>query len=262
MSGRQFRIRGLVQGVGFRPYVWRLANELGLSGWVRNDGAGVIAAVNGKNWPKFKTRLPLEAPRLARIDGIEDEAVDVSGEGFVILDSESGEVRTAIGPDAAICPECVAEMCDPANRRWRYAFTNCTHCGPRYTVSHRIPYDRAQTSLAAFPLCAPCSDEYLAPADRRFHAETTCCRHCGPQLRLLSDDGQPLAGDPIAEALRLLSDGKVVAIKGLGPKNYLRKVVAGSRGRAARTQAARGKTFCRDGTQCRFAGGICAHRSG
>ena len=216
MSGRQFRIRGLVQGVGFRPYVWRLANELGLSGWVRNDGAGVIAAVNGKNWPKFKTRLPLEAPRLARIDGIEDEAVDVSGEGFVILDSESGEVRTAIGPDAAICPECVAEMCDPANRRWRYAFTTCTHCGPRYTVSHRIPYDRAQTSLAAFPLCAPCSDEYLAPADRRFHAETTCCRHCGPQLRLLSDDGQPLAGDPIAEALRLLSDGKVVAIKGLG----------------------------------------------
>ena len=216
MSGRQFRIRGLVQGVGFRPYVWRLANELGLSGWVRNAGAGVIAAVNGKNWPKFKTRLPLEAPRLARIDGIEDEAVDVSGEGFVILDSESGEVRTAIGPDAAICPECVAEMCDPANRRWRYAFTNCTHCGPRYTVSHRIPYDRAQTSLAAFPLCAPCSDEYLAPADRRFHAETTCCRHCGPQLRLLSDDGQPLAGDPIAEALRLLSDGKVVAIKGLG----------------------------------------------
>ena len=216
MSGRQFRIRGLVQGVGFRPYVWRLANELGLSGWVRNDGAGVIAAVNGKNWPKFKTRLPLEAPRLARIDGIEDEAVDVSGEGFVILDSESGEVKTAIGPDAAICPECVAEICDPASRRWRYAFTTCTHCGPRYTVSHRIPYDRAQTSLAAFPLCAPCSDEYLAPADRRFHAETTCCRHCGPQLRLLSDDGQPLAGDPIAEALRLLSDGKVVAIKGLG----------------------------------------------
>ena len=216
MSGRQFRIRGLVQGVGFRPYVWRLANELGLSGWVRNDGAGVIAAVNGKNWPKFKTRLPLEAPRLARIDGIEDEAVDVSGEGFVILDSESGEVRTAIGPDAAICPECVAEMCDPANRRWRYAFTNCTHCGPRYTVSHRIPYDRAQTSLAAFPLCAPCSDEYLAPADRRFHAETTCCRHCGPQLRLLSDDGQPLAGDPVAETLHLLRDGKIVAIKGLG----------------------------------------------
>lgn len=216
MTGRLFRIRGLVQGVGFRPYVWRLANELGLTGWVRNDGAGVIATVNGKNWPKFKSRLPLEAPRLARIDAIEDEPAEVSGEGFVILDSESGEVKTAIGPDAAICPECVTEIFDPTNRRWRYAFATCTHCGPRYTVSRSIPYDRAQTSLAAFPLCAPCSDEYLAPSDRRFHAETTCCPDCGPQLRLLSADGQPLDGDPIAETLRLLRDGKIVAIKGLG----------------------------------------------
>jgi hydrogenase maturation protein HypF len=220
MTGRRFRIRGLVQGVGFRPYVWRLANELGLTGWVRNDGAGVIATVNGKNWPKFKSRLPREAPRLARIDAIEDEAAEEggqpSGEGFVILDSEPGEVKTAIGPDAAICPECLAELCDPANRRWRYAFTTCTHCGPRYTVSRRIPYDRAHTSLAAFPLCAPCGDEYRAPADRRFHAETTCCPDCGPQLRLLSADAQPLAGDPISETLRLLRDGKIVAIKGLG----------------------------------------------
>jgi hydrogenase maturation protein HypF len=160
--------------------------------------------------------LPLEAPRLARIDSIEDEAAEVSCEGFVILDSEPGEVKTAIGPDAAICPECIAEICDPASRRWRYAFTTCTHCGPRYTVSHRIPYDRAQTSLAAFPLCAPCDDEYRAPADRRFHAETTCCPDCGPQLKLLSADAQPLAGDPISETLRLLRDGKIVAIKGLG----------------------------------------------
>jgi hydrogenase maturation protein HypF len=216
MSGRQFRIRGLVQGVGFRPYVWRLANELGLSGWVRNDGAGVLVTVNGKNWPKFKSRLPLEAPRLARIDAIEDEAAEVTGEGFVILDSEAGEVKTAIGPDAAICPECIADICDPASRRWRYAFTTCTHCGPRYTVSQRIPYDRAHTSLAAFPLCAPCSDEYCAPANRRFHAETTCCPDCGPQLRLLLADAQALPGDPLAETLRLLRDGKIVAIKGLG----------------------------------------------
>jgi hydrogenase maturation protein HypF len=216
MTGRLFRIRGLVQGVGFRPYVWRLATELGLNGWVRNDGSGVIATVGGKNWPIFKKRLPLEAPRLARIDAIEDEAAEVSGEGFAILDSEAGAVHTAIGPDAGICPECVAEICDPANRRWRYAFTTCTHCGPRYTVSRRIPYDRAQTSLAAFPLCAPCHDEYTAPADRRFHAETTCCPDCGPQLRLLNATGQLLAGDPITETLRLLRDGKVVAIKGLG----------------------------------------------
>ena len=216
MSGRLLRIRGLVQGVGFRPYVWRLATELGLSGWVRNDGAGVIAAVNGKNWPIFKSRLPLEAPRLARIDGIEDEAAEVSGEGFVILDSESGEVQTAIGPDAGICPDCIADLFDPANRRWRYAFTTCTHCGPRYTVSRRIPYDRAQTSLAAFPLCPPCADEYTAPADRRFHAETTCCPDCGPQLSLLDAAGQPLPGDPIAETLRRLRAGQIVAIKGLG----------------------------------------------
>ena len=216
MTGRLLRIRGLVQGVGFRPYVWRLANELGLTGWVRNDGAGVLAAVAGEEVAQFITRLPLEAPRLARIDAIEDEPAEVSAEGFIILDSAAGEVQTAIGPDAALCPDCIADLCDPANRRWRYAFTTCTHCGPRYTVSQRIPYDRAQTSLAAFPLCAPCSAEYTAPADRRFHAETTCCPDCGPRLRLLDTDGQPLVDDPIAETLRLLRAGQIVAIKGLG----------------------------------------------
>jgi len=216
MTGRLLRIRGLVQGVGIRPYVWRLANELGLNGWVRNDGSGVIATVGGEKVPEFIARLALEAPRLARIDGIDSEPAEVTTEGFAILDSESGEVKTAIGPDAAICLECVADIFDPANRRWRYAFTTCTHCGPRYTVSRRIPYDRAQTSLAAFPLCAPCTAEYSAPADRRFHAETTCCPDCGPQLSLLDAAGQPLAGDPITETLRRLREGQIVAIKGLG----------------------------------------------
>jgi len=216
MSARVFRVRGLVQGVGFRPYVWRLANELGLTGWVRNDGAGVIVAVNGNNWPEFRSRLAQEAPRLARIDAIEDETAEVVGEGFVILDSVANEIRTAIGPDSAICPECVADLCDPANRRWRYAFTTCTHCGPRYTVSRCIPYDRGHTSLEAFPLCESCSDEYRAPTDRRFHAETTCCPECGPQLCLLSAEGKLLAGDPIGETLRLLREGKIVAIKGIG----------------------------------------------
>ena len=219
MTGRLLRIRGLVQGVGFRPCVWRLASELGLSGWVRNDGAGVLVALSGKEWPEFIRRLPLAAPRLARIDGIEDEAAEVKGDGFHILDSAAGEVKTAIGPDAAICPDCLADLCDPASRRWRYAFTTCTHCGPRYTVSRGIPYDRSQTSLAAFPLCAPCAAEYAAPADRRFHAETTACPDCGPQLSLLAADGEPLAGDPLAETLRLLRAGKIVAIKGLGGFN-------------------------------------------
>lgn len=216
MTGRLLRIRGLVQGVGFRPYVWRLATELDLNGWVRNDGRGVIATVEGEKVPEFIARLAAEAPRLARIDGIDSEAAEVTAQGFAILDSESGEVNTAIGPDAAICPDCIADIFDPANRRWRYAFTTCTHCGPRYTVSRRIPYDRAQTSLSAFPLCRPCEDEYSAPADRRFHAETTCCPDCGPQLSLLDAVGQPMAGDPIAETLNLLRAGKVVAIKGLG----------------------------------------------
>ncbi|MBP9655986.1 MAG: carbamoyltransferase HypF, partial [Rhodocyclaceae bacterium] len=216
MTGRLFRIRGLVQGVGFRPFVWRLANELGLTGWVHNDGAGVIAAVKGENWQQFESRLRSEAPRLARIDAIDCEPAQVPGDGFVILASESGEIKTAIGPDAAICPECIADLCDPTNRRWRYAFTTCTHCGPRYTVSRGIPYDRAQTSLAGFPLCVPCNDEYAAPSDRRFHAETTCCPDCGPQLSLLDAAGQALAGDPVAETLRLLRAGHIVAIKGVG----------------------------------------------
>lgn len=218
MTGRLLRIQGLVQGVGFRPYVWRLANELGLRGWVRNDAAGVVVAISGEKLSIFVERLPNEAPRLARIDAIASEAFvgELPDEGFAILDSTGGEVRTAIGPDAAICPACRADICDPASRRWRYAFTTCTHCGPRYTVSRNIPYDRAQTSLAAFPLCTSCAAEYSRPADRRFHAETTCCPECGPQLKLLDAAGQDLAGDPLAETVRLLRAGKIVAIKGLG----------------------------------------------
>ena len=216
MSGVLLRVRGLVQGVGFRPYVWRLASELALCGWIRNDGAGVSIAVDGKNLPEFIKRLPRELPRLARIDGIDSEPATVAGTGFEILDSESGEICTTIGPDAAICPDCIADIFNPANRRWRYAFTTCTHCGPRYTISRHLPYDRASTSLAAFPLCAPCTAEYTTPVDRRFHAETTCCPDCGPCLQLLDARGQAIVGDPIAETLRLLRAGKIVAIKGLG----------------------------------------------
>ncbi|MBK7464846.1 MAG: carbamoyltransferase HypF [Betaproteobacteria bacterium] len=224
MTVRLIRVRGLVQGVGFRPYVWRLAKELGLQGWVRNDSAGVTIAVDGEKIAEFLARLPHELPRLARVDAIDLEDGE-TGDGpelsglpgsFSILDSEQGQVATAIGPDAAICPDCIADICDPQNRRWRYAFTTCTHCGPRYTVSRRIPYDRAQTSLAGFLLCPACAGEYGAAVDRRFHAETTCCPACGPQLTLLDASGQPLSGDPLAVALHWLRSGKIVAIKGLG----------------------------------------------
>ena len=235
---RRIRVRGLVQGVGFRPYVWRLANELGLSGWVKNDGEGVDIEAHGSETAiaALIERLPLEAPRLARVDSVEigEEIGDrprfyesqnrglspISlspiSSGFAIIDSGTGPVATAIGPDAALCPDCIADLCDPAGRRWRYAFTTCTHCGPRYTVSRSIPYDRASTSLAPFPLCPPCADEYTNPADRRFHAETTCCPDCGPQLTLLDAAGQTLPGDPVAATLARLQAGQIVAIKGLG----------------------------------------------
>lgn len=222
MSARQYRIRGLVQGVGFRPYVWRLANALGLRGWVRNDGAGVSLAVDGQNVAEFLHRLPLEKPPLARIDAIEcvEGEVVLDSTGFVILDSVAGTVTTAIGPDAALCPDCLADLCDPASRRWRYAFTTCTHCGPRYTVSRQLPYDRAHTSLSPFPLCPPCAAEYTDPADRRYHAETTACPRCGPRLQLKAavdaENWADFDGDPLAETVRRLRAGQIVAIKGLG----------------------------------------------
>ncbi len=220
------RVRGLVQGVGFRPYVWRLATELGLNGWVRNDGAGVTIAASGAALDAFLARLPLEAPRLARIDAIETlDSPAVGAEnlvGFSILESVPGAVATAIGPDAAVCTDCLHDIFDPANRRWRYVFTTCTHCGPRFTVSRSIPYDRTQTSLAPFALCPACEREYRNPADRRFHAETTCCPACGPQLQLLDSQGSVVnegnedSEDPITATLRLLQTGHIVAIKSLG----------------------------------------------
>ncbi|MBS1190886.1 MAG: Hydrogenase maturation protein HypF [Rhodocyclaceae bacterium] len=222
MTACRIRVRGLVQGVGFRPYVWRLARELGVDGWVRNDAEGVEieARAGAEPLKAFLERLPREAPRLARIDAVETEAVaaGVAGAGFAILESGAGAgaVATAIGPDAALCPDCMADLFDPAGRRWRYAFTTCTHCGPRYTVSRGVPYDRARTSLAAFPLCPPCAREYADPADRRFHAETTACPDCGPRLSLLDAAGRTLSGEPIAETLKLLQAGRIVALKGLG----------------------------------------------
>ncbi len=216
MNGRRIRVRGLVQGVGFRPYVWNLAHQLGLSGWVLNDGGGVSIVIGGDAMDAFLDRLPKEAPRLARIDSIEVEPVALPLEGFSILDSVADAVATAIGPDAAVCADCVSELCDPGNRRWRYAFTTCTHCGPRYTVTRRIPYDREQTSLHDFPLCTECAREYGSVTDRRFHAETTCCPVCGPRLQLCNAVGEVIAGDPIAQTLQMLRSGRIVAIKGLG----------------------------------------------
>jgi len=203
----RLRVRGLVQGVGFRPHVWRLATRAELTGFALNDQDGVLIEVQGAV-DAFVDDLIAEAPPLARIDGVESELRPlVAGESdFVIRDSErDGAARTAITPDVATCDACLAELFDPANRRYLYPFITCTHCGPRFTVTRRLPYDRATTSLAEFPLCEACAAEYTDPADRRFHAETTCCPDCGPQL-----------DTPLSEIAARIRAGEIVALKGLG----------------------------------------------
>jgi len=220
VSAQRMRVTGVVQGVGFRPFVWRLARELALTGWVRNDAQGVEICAEGsaKNLALLIRRIRLEAPPLARIDSVDSRVTKPSGcAGFVILDSLAGKVSTAIGHDTATCAACLAELFDPSSRRWRHAFITCTHCGPRYTVTRRLPYDRPQTSLAPFPLCAACEREYADPGDRRFHAETTCCPHCGPRLTLVDALGRTIeVTDPIAATLECLRRGEIVAVKGLG----------------------------------------------
>ena len=220
MVCQNIRVSGVVQGVGFRPFVWRLARELGLAGWVRNDSRGVEIEVRGaaEQVKRLVERLQQEAPPLARINSVvaRETAPARSGDGFVIIDSRSGRAATMIGHDTAVCRDCLAEMFDPASRRWRHAFTNCTNCGPRYTISRGLPYDRSRTSLKPFPMCARCQAEYRRPDDRRFHAEANCCPKCGPQLFLLDSEGHRLAGDPVAMTLDLLREGRIVAIKGLG----------------------------------------------
>jgi hydrogenase maturation protein HypF len=218
---RRFRLSGIVQGVGYRPYVWHLAQELQLTGWVRNDAAGVEVLVEGEVGviEQFTRRLPRETPALAQLRKIGWQDAAATGEfaAFSILASGAGQAATMIGHDTAVCADCLAEMFDPADRRWRYAFINCTHCGPRYTLTRKLPYDRAQTSMAMFPLCPDCVREYRDPANRRFHAEPTACTVCGPRLVLTDAEGMPVTcEDPVAGALQRLQFGQIVAIKGLG----------------------------------------------
>lgn len=222
----QVEVAGIVQGVGFRPFVYRLAQELGLAGWVRNDSAGVTLQVEGTapQLQAFLERLRTQAPPLSRIDEVHAQPLPPAVEpqaGFAILESRSGRAATAIGPDTALCADCLREMMDPADRRWRHAFINCTHCGPRFTLTRALPYDRAMTSMARFVQCPACEAEYRSPLSRRFHAEPNACPVCGPQLSLCGLDGRPLASgadpaDPVAGALACIAQGGIVAVKGLG----------------------------------------------
>jgi hydrogenase maturation protein HypF len=225
MEETEIRVRGRVQGVGFRPTVWRFAHELGLAGEVLNDAEGVLIRVAGDSAAIscLLDRLRQEPPPLARIERIERlRYAGVLAPGFRIIDSIDGAARTEIAPDSKICADCEREVLDPVQRRHRYALANCTHCGPRFSIVHRIPYDRAATTMVPFALCDACRGEYADPADRRFHAEAIACHVCGPRARLIRCDGQDVNSehqpplDDMDAACDLLRRGYIVAVKGLG----------------------------------------------
>ena len=214
-------VHGVVQGVGFRPFVYTTAAALGLSGSVRNDTAGAVIEVEGDpaELDRFLTRLREEPPPLAVIESIGTQDIPLlGGTGFAIADtSRSDGGRTLVSPDVAMCAECAAEQRDPSNRRYRHAFVNCTNCGPRFTIIAGLPYDRASTTMAAFPMCADCAREYADPADRRFHAQPVCCPNCGPTLRYREGRGGVRDGDDaLVLARRLLRGGGILAVKGIG----------------------------------------------
>jgi hydrogenase maturation protein HypF len=211
----RLRVEGTVQGVGFRPYVFRLAHELSLGGWVLNDECGVLLEVEGDSCAvaRFVQRLPEEAPPLARVVSVASEAVLPSGarEFAIAPSTRRGPASAPITPDSATCDDCLAELFDPDDRRYRYPFVNCTNCGPRFTIVRGVPYDRPYTTMAGFVMCERCQAEYHDPRDRRFHAQPNACPDCGPALRL-----EGAAGDPLLTAAAALRDGRIVAVKGLG----------------------------------------------
>jgi hydrogenase maturation protein HypF len=218
---RQIMVCGVVQGVGFRPFVYRLAQEEALAGFISNDTGGVTIEIEGPSArvEAFLTRLQPQAPPLARIDSVTVSELATTGEaGFRILSSERlGRVSTGIPADAATCPDCLRELLDPKDRRYRYPFLNCTNCGPRFTITRRIPYDRPQTSMAKFPMCPACQREYDDPMNRRFHAQPNACWECGPRVWLVGADGVEIAAaDAVAACIDRLVDGEIMAIKGIG----------------------------------------------
>ncbi len=216
---RRLEITGVVQGVGFRPFVYRLAREGCLTGWVRNTSRGVELEVEGEPAAVevFTARLLAEPPALARLEAVRQMEVAAEGDrAFVIRESEgAGATEPVIPPDAGLCADCAREVLDPADRRFRYPFTNCTHCGPRFTIIRQVPYDRQETTMAAFAMCPDCRREYEDPGDRRFHAEPTACPVCGPRA-WVEMEGRELPGEAVRVAAELLKAGQIVAVKGLG----------------------------------------------
>ncbi|HEA0270971.1 TPA: carbamoyltransferase HypF [Salmonella enterica] len=216
-SGVQLRIRGKVQGVGFRPFVWQLAQQLRLHGDVCNDGDGVVVRLLEEP-SQFIAALYQDCPPLARIDSVEHASLiwERTPTDFAIRQSAGGSMNTQIVPDAATCPACLAEMNTPGERRYRYPFINCTHCGPRFTIICAMPYDRPFTVMATFPLCPECDSEYRDPYDRRFHAQPVACPACGPQLEWRSQHERAEKEAALQAAVAILKAGGIVAVKGIG----------------------------------------------
>ena len=214
------RILGRVQGVGFRPTVYRYATELGLAGFVRNDSQGVAIEVEGDEEVvgQFFSELTLHPPRQAQIADIKTQVLPAAGyNGFQVVESQPTEsAQLAIPPDLALCDDCLREVRGSGDRRFRYAFTNCTNCGPRFTIIRDLPYDRARTSMADFTMCPACEHEYHEPRNRRFEAQPNACPVCGPNLVLQTAGGTGLTEKPVEAAQRLLQRGRIVAVKGLG----------------------------------------------
>jgi hydrogenase maturation protein HypF len=221
-SRLRIEIEGVVQGVGFRPFVYRLAKRFRLAGWARNDPRGVVVEVEGSAEAigGFREALVAQPPPRAHLDSVRTAWVpSVSESGFTIVESEWGSAPSVpLLSDAATCGECLDEVRTPGNRRYRYPFTNCTNCGPRYSIVRSLPYDRSRTTMEGFPLCARCDAEYRDPFDRRFHAQPLACPECGPNLILRAGDGSVLASgdEALREAGQALRGGRIVAVKGLG----------------------------------------------
>ncbi len=213
---------GAVQGVGFRPFVYRLANELHVTGWVNNSPAGVEieAESDPRTLETFLARLQTEPPLHSFIQSSEATYLDSVGyAGFSIHESDHAEEKTTlIMPDIAVCDDCLREMSDPSNRRYRYPFINCTHCGPRFSIIEALPYDRRNTTMKEFALCPECEREYHDPVDRRFHAQPIACPECGPSIELLDREGKSLSAhyEALMQTAQGLKEGKIVALKGLG----------------------------------------------
>ena len=220
LKNKRFRIHfyGAVQGVGFRPTIYRLAKSIGVNGFVRNTTEGVIVEIEGEiHADDFIELVRANLPPLAKLTGVEwNELEPVGYSDFVIEKSaHSDDVQALVLPDAAICEDCKRELFDPNDRRYRYPFINCTNCGPRFTIIKALPYDRPNTTMAVFKMCPECEAEYHDPSSRRFHAQPNCCPVCGPRLFFVGPDGE-IEGDPIELAARAILDGKIVAVKGLG----------------------------------------------